>query len=71
MVTIMAKAVKGAAVANGSVSRSICDKPRKKIFCGPDKYLRLVTHTITERTFPILEDDSFFLCRKGLRQVYA
>ena len=29
MVTIMAKAVKGAAVANGSVSRSICDKPEK------------------------------------------
>ena len=48
-------------MANGSVSRSICDKPRKNIFCGPDKYLRLVTHTITERTFPILEDDSFFL----------
>lgn len=46
---------------NGSSNKSIYDKPRGNIFCGKDKYLRLSVHSFTERTFPIMENDSYFL----------
>lgn len=51
----------GAAQLAVSVGRSICDKPRRYYFCGRDKYLRLVKHTVSQRTFPIMEDDGYFL----------
>lgn len=51
----------------GITSTPLCDKPRKNYFCGQDKYLRLIKHRLTERTFPIMEDDSYFLYVKSGR----
>lgn len=45
-------------------STYIYDKPQKNIFCGSDKYLRLGKHTISERMFPVLEDDGYYLLVK-------
>lgn len=46
--------------------RPLCETPRSRIFCGPDKYLTLQEHTISEELFPIMEYDSFFvLVREG------
>ena len=42
-------------------SRALYDVPRKGVFCGPDKYLKLQKFVVSERMFPIMEDDSFFL----------
>lgn len=44
----------------------LCELPRSGIFCGPDKYLKLQEHTISDEMFPIMEFDSyFFLVKKG------
>ena len=42
-------------------SRPLCEKPRSGIFCGPDKYLALQEHTITEEMYPVMELDSYFV----------
>ena len=42
-------------------SRPLCEKPRSGIFCGPDKYLTLQEHTITEEMYPVMELDSYFV----------
>lgn len=36
-------------------------KPRKNVFCGNDKYLKILKHHVTTPTEPIMEDDSYFL----------
>ena len=36
-------------------SRPLCEKPRSGVFCGPDKYLALQEHTITEEMYPVME----------------
>lgn len=47
-------------------NRPLCDTPRSGYFCGPDKYLRLQEHTISEELFPVMEVDSYFvLVRSG------
>ena len=44
----------------------MCELPRDGIFCGPDKYLSLQKHTISDEMFPVMEFDSYFiLVRKG------
>lgn len=45
----------------GKPCASLYDEPKKGVFCGPGKYLRVIKHEIKERMFPIMEDDSFFL----------
>lgn len=46
--------------------RPLCETPRSRIFCGPDKYLQLQEFTITEEMFPVMELDSYFiLVRSG------
>ncbi|MDD2980735.1 MAG: helix-turn-helix domain-containing protein [Hespellia sp.] len=51
---------------NMKKSKVLCDTPRKGIFCGPDKYLKLQKIVVEEDMFPIMEDDSYFLLlRKG------
>lgn len=42
-------------------SKALCDKPRKNIFCGQDKYLSLKKLKVRERMFPVMEDDSYFI----------
>ena len=39
-------------------NRPLCETPRSGYFCGPDKYLRLQEHTISEELFPVMEVDS-------------
>ena len=47
-------------------NRPLCETPRSGYFCGPDKYLRLQEHTISEELFPVMEVDSYFvLVRSG------
>ena len=44
----------------------MCELPRNGIFCGPDKYLKLQKHTVSDEMFPVMEFDSYFiLVRKG------
>lgn len=46
--------------------RPLCEAPRSRIFCGPDKYLQLQEYTITQEMFPVMELDSYFiLVREG------
>lgn len=46
--------------------RPLCETPRSNIFCGPDKYLQLQEHTITQEMYPVMELDSYFiLVREG------
>ncbi len=46
--------------------RPLCELPRNGIFCGPDKYLKLQKHTVSDEMFPVMEFDSYFiLVRKG------
>lgn len=40
--------------------------PRSKVFCGPQKHLLVQKHELTQRMFPVLEFESFFiLVRSG------
>lgn len=46
-------------------SKLLCEKPRSRIFTGPDKYLVLQKHTVSENMFPVLENDGYFILVKG------
>ena len=47
-------------------TKPLCGKPQSGFFCGPDKYLVLQKHRISEQMFPVVEMDSYFiLVRKG------
>lgn len=41
--------------------RPLCKTPRSGIFCGPDKYLQLQEHVISDEMFPVMEFDSYFI----------
>lgn len=47
----------------------LCEKPRDHVFTGPDKYLALQKHVISEHMFPVMEFDSYFiLVKRGAGQ---
>ncbi len=58
-------------MVNIKSGRPICDAPQKNVFCGPDKYLKLIKHSVSQRSFPIMEDDGYFLLVKSGHGVFT
>ena len=51
--------------------RILFDAPIKGMFCGTNHYLSFSHHEFSQRSFPILEEDSYFLLvEKGIGEIY-